>query len=87
MSTFAKITKPVTGIDCIIEEGYGSTMYLTETLASSETDAYEMEWVRIIPMGVKLWVRDKATGQVVRTVVMQEGAIFETLANLALDTL
>lgn len=83
----AKITKPVTGIDCTIEEGHGSSMHLTETIARGETEAYKLEWLRIIPTGLKLWVRDKATGQVVRTVVMPEAAILQTLADLALDTL
>jgi len=60
---------------------------LTESLATSETDEHLIEWVRIVPLGVKVWIKRKSDGETIRTVVFGERILLETLANLGLDSL
>ncbi|HTF53681.1 MAG TPA: hypothetical protein VK735_40065 [Pseudonocardia sp.] len=71
------------GLPLEIHEGY-SPMNLTQVLASGESDKYELTWVRIIPVGIKLWIKDKETGKTVRTAVFNEHNLLKAIADAAL---
>lgn len=81
-----KIDLPVLAGAVEIHEGHGP-MHLTQSLATSETDEHFIEWVRIIPLGVKVWIKRKSDREAIRTVVFGERILLETLANLGLDSL
>lgn len=68
-----------------IHEGHGP-MHFTEDLASATHEGYTLQWQRIIPFGLKLWVTDK-DGSIVRTVVFNQQKFMEDMATAALDDL
>ncbi|HTF53568.1 MAG TPA: hypothetical protein VK735_39500 [Pseudonocardia sp.] len=76
-------TVTLPGLPLEIHEGY-SPMNLTQVLASGESDKYELTWVRIIPLGIKLWIKDKETGKTVRTAVFNEQNLLKAIADAAL---
>lgn len=67
-----------------LHEGMGP-MFLRETLASAEHGDYELEWTRIVPMGLHLAVRKN--GETVRVVVLAERKLMEAMATAALASL
>jgi hypothetical protein len=68
-----------------IHEGNGPMLHLTTAVADSQTDDYTLEWMRIIPLGMKLWI--KKDGKTVRTVILDERALMEDMAMSALHLL
>jgi hypothetical protein len=69
-----------------IYDGMGP-LHLTALIASSETDEYTYEFVRIGPLGIKLWLTRKSDDRLVRTLIFRERDLLLTLANMALDSL
>jgi hypothetical protein len=65
-------------------EGRGP-LYLREELVAAEEEGYELQWTRIVPMGLHLAV--VKDGETVRAMVLDEHSLMEAMATAALATL
>lgn len=69
-----------------IYEGTGR-MSMAQTIATSETDDYGVEVLRTVAGNLKVWIKRKSDGEIIRTVAFDMQILLETLSNMALDSI
>ena len=69
-----------TKVEVVVEET--EAMYLREFLASGDSDDFQVEWSRIVPMGLHCTLTKKQGGKKI-SVIISERTLFDIMATVA----